>query len=117
MSSSSSSSAILLTPIKAKMSSSIPSSPPPPPSQTTTLVSFPSLPNLVDLCDEEDCAIGNGFFLMALPVSGDNNTAATRSMRDDRKRMFESPPSSLSKRTVTLYPRPLKKLKKASLLE
>jgi hypothetical protein len=75
------------------------------------------LPNLVDLCDEEGCAIGNGFFLMGLPVSGDNNTAATRSMRDDRKRMFESPPSSSSKRTVTLYPRPLKKLKKASLLE
>ncbi|KAK1739464.1 hypothetical protein QTG54_010007 [Skeletonema marinoi] len=108
-SSSSSSSSILLTPVRKE--STINLTPPPPPSPTTNLVQFPSLPNLVDLHDE-DYSDSNGrpigFFLMA--PAGAAATPTTR--RDSRKRTTVSPPSSPK---WNLYPRPLKKMKIFSL--
>ncbi|KAK1739463.1 hypothetical protein QTG54_010006 [Skeletonema marinoi] len=110
-SSSSSSSSILLTPVRKE--STINLTPPPPPSPTTKLVQFPSLPNLVDLHDE-DYSDSNGrpigFFLMA-PAGAAATHTPTRRL-DSRKRATVSPPSSPRR---NLYPRPLKKMKIFSL--
>eukprot|EP00985_Skeletonema_marinoi_P024541 scaffold17137_cov81-Skeletonema_marinoi.AAC.6 len=96
-------SSILLTPVRKE--STINLTPPPPPSPTTKLMQFPSLPNLVDLHDE-DYSDSNGrpigFFLMA-PAAA----AVTPTRRDSRKRATVSPPSSPRRK---LYPRPLKKI-------
>ena len=117
MLSSSSPSSILLTPVRKEDSTTtlILSSPPPPPRPTTQLLHFPSLPNLVDLNDE-DYTYGDddgrpiGFFLVAPPTIV-NTAAATPTRRTDtRKRSTPVSPPSSHKRTM-LYPRPLKKLK------
>ena len=107
---------ILLTPVRKELTTLILSSPPPPPHPTTKkLVRFSSFPNLVDLSNEDYAENGGGpspsaigFFLVALPFgnAAAANTPTTRT--DTRKRVPESPPSSPR---MTLYPRPLKKVK------
>ena len=108
-----SSSSVLLTPVRKESTLNL--TPPPPPSPTLKLIHFPSLPNLVDLNnDDEDYsndANGRpiGFFLLPPPAIGGNvadDHAAILTRRDSRKRVAVSPSSS-----PKLLPRPLKKMK------
>ena len=111
---SSSSSSVLLTPVRKESTLNL--TPPPPPNPAAELVHFPSLPNLVDLNnDDEDYsndANGRpiGFFLLPPPAIGGNvvhDDAAILTRRSDsRKRVAVSPSSS-----PKLLPRPLKKMK------
>jgi len=110
-----SSASILLTPVSRNDSTTqiLTSPPPPPPYPTTKLVHIPSLPNLVDLSDEDYYADNNGrpigFFLVA-PATA--NTAASIPTRRIQNRVHVSSPSSPKRRL--LYPRPLKKWKMLS---
>ncbi|KAL7492460.1 hypothetical protein ACHAWT_001713 [Skeletonema menzelii] len=104
---------IPLTPVRKESTLNL--TPPPPPSQTTKLVHIPSLPNLVDLSEEDypnDNGRPIGFFLVPPPAIGSNVAAAADTAmptrRCSRKRVAISPPSSPRR---ILYPRPLKKMK------
>jgi hypothetical protein len=107
-----SSSSVLLTPVRKESTLNL--TPPPPPNPAAELVHFPSLPNLVDLNNDEDYsndANGRpmGFFLLPPPAIGSNvahDHAAMLTGRDSRKRVAVSPSSS-----PKLLPRPLKKMK------